>query len=96
MSDKLVNYNNTIEDNKAYIDVLESNISNSTDTINNIDEKTYMQQSEIDKKKNVLSTRQRMLQLLEEQNNFKKKVNYSLLSVLMLLISLLTYLYYKY
>ena len=75
----LLNTNAAIISKKAEIDVKAQQISDKQKQV-------YGQSQEIDDKLKLLDTRNKMLQLSIDQNVYKKKVIYSLLSIIIALI----------
>jgi uncharacterized protein (DUF3084 family) len=75
----LLNANNDITTKKAEIDKKSQQISEKQKQV-------YGQSQEIEDKMKLLDTRNKMLQLSIDQNIYKKKVIYSLLSVIIALI----------
>jgi len=57
-------------------------------------QRSIMQQREIDYKKKIVNTRNRMLQLSQEKNMYKTKVIYTLLAVVLLLVIILLAIYF--
>lgn len=77
-----------------------SNIIHNTKLINEKDKelqdkitRTAQQEKEIEYKKKLIATRNRMLQLSQEKNVYKKKVIYSLLSIIILFIIIMIVIY---
>jgi hypothetical protein len=79
-----------IEDSKrASINNLQENIKNTTQTIQDREteimnkiERTKLQEREIEDKKKLIETRNRMLQISQEKNIYKKKIIYTLISII--------------
>ena len=79
IDDYLLTANNEINTKKTEIDKKAAQISEKQKQV-------YGQSQEIDDKMKLLDTRNKMLQLSIDQNIYKKKVIYSLLSVIIALI----------
>jgi len=75
-----------LTDTKAEIMKKQSDIQKKADQISEKQKQVYGQSQEIEDKIKLLETRNKMLQLSIDQNVYKKKVIYSLLSVIIALI----------
>ena len=78
--------NRYLLDTKAEIMTKQTEISKKADQITEKQKQVYGQSQEIEDKIKLLDTRNKMLQLSIDQNVYKKKVIYSLLSVIIALI----------
>lgn len=65
---------------------LQQNINDTNVLIDNNNVSSDMQQKEIERKKDVLHTRERMLEIVKDKNDYKMKVIYILLSINVLII----------
>ena len=96
----LANYQESLQDAISNIQI-ESSFSDDIDAKNQqliekqIRQKQQMQ--EIEEKNKLILTRSRMLQLSQEKNIYKKKIIYSLIAIifLILIITLSTYVYFS-
>jgi hypothetical protein len=88
---------NMIQQQKGNIDSLSDKIKEKDEELRQKMERSVLQQREIDYKKKLITTRNRMLELSQEKNIYKTKVIYTLFAtVLAITIFLLaTYVYYK-
>jgi cytochrome c-type biogenesis protein CcmH/NrfG len=88
---------NMIQQQEGNIDKLSEIINDKDEELQNKMERTVQQQREIDYKKKLIATRNRMLQLSQEKNVYKNKVMYSLLSfvILLVIVLLVVYIYFK-
>jgi uncharacterized protein (DUF3084 family) len=71
---------------RAQINTKKAEIDEKANQISNKQKQVYGQSQEIEDKLKLLDTRNKMLQLSIDQNIYKKKVIYSLLSVIIALI----------
>lgn len=78
--------NDYLLNTKAEIDIKQSEIQKKSSQITEKQQQVYGQSQEIEDKIKLLDTRNKMLQLSIDQNIYKKKVIYSLLSVIIALI----------
>jgi hypothetical protein len=78
--------NRYLLDAKAEIMLKQTEINKKADQITEKQKQVYGQSQEIEDKIKLLDTRNKMLQLSIDQNIYKKKVIYSLLSVIIALI----------
>jgi hypothetical protein len=78
--------NNYLLTTNAEINIKKTEIDKKAQQISEKQKQVYGQSQEIDDKMKLLDTRNKMLQLSIDQNIYKKKVIYSLLSVIIALI----------
>lgn len=88
---------NMVEQQQGNIGALTEKIQNKDEELRNKIERSTLQQREIEYKRKLIATRNRMLELSQEKNIYKTKVIYTLLAVVIAIIIaiLASYVYYK-
>jgi predicted PurR-regulated permease PerM len=91
------------QDVNNYVDLIQQNISSQQNYLNQINSKNsniYQKQQiqinqlkEIEDKEKLLLTRSRMLQIAQDRNSYKKKIIYTLLSVIFAIFILILVVY---
>lgn len=81
---------------KANISRQQTVINNKESELHEKMERAKKQKEEIEYKKNLISTRNRMLQLSQEKNIYKQKVIYSLIAVIIFITLMMLVLYVRF
>ncbi len=98
----MTNYQNSLNESISQIqvdseDMIDDDIDAKNQELLEKQMRQKQQLNEIDEKNKLILTRERMLQLSQEENSYKKKIIYSLIAIilLILILTLSTYVYFS-
>ncbi len=98
----MTNYQNSLNESISQIqvdseDMIDDDIDAKNQELLEKQMRQKQQLNEIDEKNKLILTRARMLQLSQEKNSYKKKIIYSLIAIilLILILTLSTYIYFS-
>ncbi len=98
----MTNYQNSLNESISQIqvdseDMIDDDIDAKNQELLEKQMRQKQQLNEIDEKNKLILTRARMLQLSQEKNSYKKKIIYSLIAIilLILILTLSTYVYFS-